>query len=398
MAQMKEKLGNSLYEIVHKKPEGTFSFFINIFLAMLEFLSYIYCALAWTKRSLYQYGLLKSHKLSCPVISLGNITLGGTGKTPTAKKLAYLIRDMGFKTAVLNRGYKASFKGEAALVSDGEKIYMDVCEAGDEAYLLAKSMPGVMVIIGADRAAAGEFAIKKHGAEVIIIDDGYQHWKLKRDMDIVLIDALNPFGNRHTLPRGTLREPLSSLNRADVFLLTKTNQAAKDIKDAIRDELFEYNKKALIVNSSHAAGEFIEIEEWLKLSNGGKKQKETLEEKEPVDFTSDKLIAFSALGNPASFEQTLNSLGVKTAEFICYQDHHKYTSAEMFHVQQKAVAINAKALVTTEKDAVKIPEEFLQNKEMPLYVLPIEVVFHEGYEELVDVIKNMLKNKNMGEN
>jgi tetraacyldisaccharide 4'-kinase len=382
---------------VHDKPESGFSFFRSIFLAALKFLSYIYCVLAWTKRSLYQYGLLKNYKLSCPVISLGNITLGGTGKTPTAKKLAFLIRDMGFRVAVLNRGYKASYKGEAALVSDGEKTYMDVYQAGDEAYLLAKSMPGVMVIIGANRGLAGQFAIEKHGAQVIIIDDGYQHWRLKRDMDIVLIDTLNPFGNRHPLPRGTLREPLACLERADVFLLTKANQSAKTIQNAIKEELEKHNKNALIVTSSHSPECFINIEEWLKQSNHTPHSTLHTSLKAPFDLKNDKVIAFSALGNPTSFEQTLNSLEIKTVEFICYQDHHKYTIDEMLQMAQMAVDTDAKALVTTEKDAVKIPEEFLKNKKIPIYVLPIEIVFHDGYEKLTDAIVNMLRLKSIGE-
>ncbi|MDR1701651.1 MAG: tetraacyldisaccharide 4'-kinase [Sporomusaceae bacterium] len=383
MLQVKEKIGNYLYGLVYSEKDTTFSFLRSMILVLLAGLSVVYALLAGLKRSLYQYGVLKSYRLSRPVISLGNITLGGTGKTPAAKNLALFIRDQGFKVAVLNRGYRASFQGDAALVSDGEKTYLPVSECGDEAYLLAQTLPGVMVVIGKNRAVAGQFAIEKHGAEVLIIDDGYQHWRLKRDLDIVLIDTLDPFGNKYTLPRGILREPLACLDRADIFLLTKTNQSSAQKQDIICWELRKYNQTAAIVKSSHAPGSFTNLNAWLL--KGGEKEN-------TVSLDNTAVVAFSALGNPASFEQTLNSLGVKTAAFICYPDHHYYTIDEMLDLAQKAAVLNAAALVTTEKDAVKIPAAFLAATSLPVYVLPLDIVFQDGRQELYNAVSQILQN------
>ncbi|MBO4780306.1 MAG: tetraacyldisaccharide 4'-kinase, partial [Selenomonadaceae bacterium] len=169
----------------------------------------------------YDLGFSGKERLNCFVISLGNITVGGTGKTPTAQRLAKEIRDMGYRVVILNRGYRAKFYGEVGIVSDGESLKMDAAEAGDEAYMLAKHLPNVPVLIGARRAVSGQYAIEKFGAEVVILDDGYQHWQVIRDLDILLIDAVSVFGNGHLLPRGTLRESMSHISRADVCLMTK---------------------------------------------------------------------------------------------------------------------------------------------------------------------------------
>ncbi len=203
-----------LYQLVHGEKRGVTAV---ILLGMLRFMSFVYGLGVWIKLSLYKFGILDQHKLPCRVISLGNITVGGTGKTPTAQRLAAIIRDLGFRVVILNRGYRSGWRGQVGLVSDGRRIYMSVSEAGDEAYLLAKNLPGVAVVIGKNRTITGDYAVKNLKAEVIILDDGYQHWQLARDLDIVLIDTLNVFGNNFLLPRGTLREPLAHLDRAEPY-------------------------------------------------------------------------------------------------------------------------------------------------------------------------------------
>jgi tetraacyldisaccharide 4'-kinase len=377
--RQREEVQLYLYRLVHGEEPGILA---NFLLGVLQLFSILYGWAVLFKLGLYKYGILKQHKLSCHVISLGNITVGGTGKTPTAQRLATIIRDMGYRVVILNRGYRAGWKGQVGLVSDGKKIYMTGTEAGDEAYLLAKSLPGVSVVIGRNRIITGEYAVNQLKADVIILDDGYQHWQLARDLDIVLIDSLNMFGNNFMLPRGTLREPLGNLARAQVFLLTKVDQSTHDARDVIHGTLERYNGKALVVESIHKPRCFVEIEEWYK----GMSITDV-----PLEAVcNQKVIAFSAIGNPSSFEQTILDIGVAEVCGIRYADHHDYTMAEMQYIMQQAVDEKAYALVTTEKDAVKIPAEFIHSdRPLPLYVLSIAVHFTEGYEELMGLIKKI---------
>ncbi len=379
--RLRENIQTYLYGVVHGDRQGTFA---ALLLVLLRLLSSLYASGVNVKLSLYRIGVLRQHKLPCKVISLGNITVGGTGKTPTAQRLATLIRDMGYRVVILNRGYRAAWRGDVGLVSDGLKIYMTAAEAGDEAYLLAKSLPGIPVVIGRHRAISGEYAVKKLKADVIILDDAYQHWQLARDLDIVLIDALNQFGNNFLLPRGTLREPLTNLNRAHAFLLTKVDQTTDIVRDSIRDTLRENNDKALIVESIHRPRWFIEIESWYK---GVRDTGVTLDA-----IKGQSVAAISAIGNPMSFEQTITDIGVNVVDSLRYPDHHHYTMTEMQWAMEQAVEKGATALVTTEKDAVKIPSEFIHSdRPLPVYVLGIEVRFLDGYEEFMELIEKSLR-------
>jgi tetraacyldisaccharide 4'-kinase len=377
--RQREAMQIYLYKLVHGEKSGATATFL---LWLLRFMSFVYGIGVFVKLGLYKYGILRQHKLACRVISLGNITVGGTGKTPTALRLAAIIRDMGYRVVILNRGYRAAWRGSVGLVSDGRRIFMTVDEAGDEAYLLAKNLPGVAVVIGKNRTITGDYAVNNLKAEVIILDDGYQHWQLARDLDIVLIDTINVFGNNFLLPRGTLREPLTNLERADAVLLTKVDQSTDDARDAIRDTLALYNDRALIVESIHNPRNFIEIEDWYK---GVRPETVALEA-----IRGRRVLAFSAIGNPSSFEQTINDTGADVVDAVRFPDHHDYTMAEMQEVMQKAVDNEVCALVTTEKDAVKIPSEFIHSdRPLPLYVLGIEVKFTDGYEDLMEMIRQV---------
>lgn len=381
MNDQREALQVYLYKLVHGEKHG---FWADVLLGLLRLMSFIYGLGVQCKLAFYRWGILKRYKLPCKVISLGNITVGGTGKTPTAQRLAAFIRDQGYRVVILNRGYRADWKGQVGVVSDGRKIYMTVTEAGDEAYLLAKSLPGVPVVIGRNRAITGEYAVKHLNAEVIILDDAYQHWQLDRDLDIVLIDTINVFGNNFLLPRGTLREPLANLKRANAFLLTKIDQSTSNAREAIRNTLTKFNAQALVVESTHTPRCFIEIEEWYK---GVRPETVPLEA-----INGHSVLPFSAIGNPSSFEQTIIDLGGEVIDAVRYPDHHDYTMAEMQYIMQKAVDKNVRALITTDKDAVKIPSEFIHSdRPLPVYVLVIEVRFHDGYEELMEMIKDVAK-------
>lgn len=383
--RQREALQIYLYKLVHGEKPG---FLAALVLGVLYVFSLIYGLGVRVKLGFYKNGFKKQHKLDCTVISLGNITVGGTGKTPTAQQLASIIYDMGYKVVILNRGYRAGWKGDVGLVSDGRKIFMSVNEAGDEAYLLAKNLPGVPVVIGKDRAITGDYAVKQLKADVVILDDGYQHWKLARDLDIVLIDTRNVFGNNFMLPRGTLREPLANLARAHAYLLTKVDQSSHNARTSIRNVLARYNCVAPVVESIHNPRAFLEIQDWYK--KGLRCTKINLEA-----VRNKRVLAFSAIGNPSSFEQTVADTGVSSIEAVRFPDHHGYTMAEMQSIMQKAVDQGACALITTEKDAVKIPAEFIHSdRPLPVYILSIELDFVDGIEDFMALIKNVLKPRN----
>lgn len=365
-----------LYQLAHGPNTPFFGW---ILLGILRMFSYVYEFGVCCKLNLYKSGLLKQKKLDCCVISIGNITVGGTGKTPTAQKVAVIIKNMGYRVVILNRGYRSHWDQEMGVVSDGKKIFMTAYEAGDEAYLMAKTLPGVPVIIGKNRALTGQFAVDKMNAEVIIMDDGYQHWHLHRDLDVVLVDTFNMFGNGCLLPRGTLREPLTHLDRAGLFLLTKTDQSSHFSRQELRDTLDKYNGQAPIIESVHHPKNFVEIADWYKGIHENAKDLSELQGK--------KVMVFSAIGNPSSFEQTLSTIGIEIIEAIRYPDHHDYGMLEMQYINERAISKEVVAMVTTGKDAVKIPTEFIYfNREVPLYILNMDIMITEGREEFEKTI------------
>lgn len=381
-----ENIQTYLYQLVHGEVNGHLD---GLVISILYVFSFIYSQLLELKLLLYRLGLMKKYKLDCHVISLGNITVGGTGKTPTAQRLAASIRDMGYKVVILNRGYRAKWKGDIGVVSDGQKIHMTATEAGDEAFLLAKNLPGIPVLIGPDRAITGKYAVESLEAQVVILDDGYQHWRLKRDMDIVLVDAINVFGNNFMLPRGTLREPISHLDRADVCLLTKVDQAQKESIELIKQTVRQNNGKALIVGSIHSPKCFIEIADWYKDVPVKSIDVNQLKDK--------KVVAVSAIGNPASFEQTIHDIGAVLVESIRFPDHHDYTVEEMQEVIEKSGKQGVEAIIITAKDGVKIPDKIIMsNRPLPVYVLSIEVDFKDGADEFMALVESSLRESRKG--
>ena len=371
-------------DLVHSKEVDGFC--MHLIMAVLYVFSIIYVQLVNFKLMGYRLGWFRREKMDCFVISLGNVTVGGTGKTPTAQRLASDIRDMGYRVVILNRGYRAKWHGKIGIVSDGKRLHMSAAEAGDEAFMLAKHLPQVPVLIGAERAVTGRYAIEHFGAEVAILDDGYQHWQLERDMDILLVDAVNVFGNGYILPRGTLREPISHISRADVCLLTKVDQAAEGSREYIRDTVAKYNSKAQIVESIHQPRCFIPLSEWyVDIAGDG------------IDVSlmkGRKVMAVSAIGNPASFEQTLSDLDVVIIESLRYPDHHDYNMQEMGDILRQAERMGAEAIIITEKDAVKIPTEVMQaGWEIPVYVICVEVNFKTGAAEFKELLKERLVEK-----
>ena len=370
-----------IFHMAHAPERPWYAF---ILLGFLRGLSYLYGFGARVNLWLYEAGFLSRRKLNCCVISIGNITVGGTGKTPTAQRVAKMIKNLGYRVVILNRGYRSHWDKPLGVVSDGRKIFMTSYEAGDEAYLMAKMMPGVPVVIGKNRDVTGSYAVEKLNAEVIIMDDGYQHWQLERDLDIVLVDTLNLFGNGNLLPRGILREPLSHLNRADLFLFTKSDQSSQLTRSSLTENIRQYNTKAPIVESIHHAKEFVEIADWYK---GIQQNPLPLEE-----LKGKRVMVFSAIGNPSSFEQNVSGCGLDIVEAIRYPDHHDYGMLEMQYIGERASKLKADALITTGKDAVKIPTEFIYfNRDIPLYVMNMDIMITRNEESFDNLLKETVE-------
>lgn len=351
-------------------------------------------------------------RATAPVISVGNITAGGTGKTPMVRYICHYLEEQGLKPAVLSRGYKAANNEQSIIVSRRGQIEVSPAVSGDEANLLARGLGRTSVVIGRRRAQSAEVAVEQLGSDVLVLDDGFQHRQLHRDLDIVLIDAANPFGYGHVLPRGLLREPLEGLKRAQVILLTKTDQVPKDILFGIKQKLTTYAPNVPVFETIHKplgvltlgqweAGEILEAEQLEaaeipqaeQVEAAGMPQTEQIEDskisqiEQMEALKAHKLLAISGIGRPESFRATLNSLGFAPADSLDFGDHHDYTDDDLIKIYAKAFELGITALVTTEKDAVKLSQlSALKDLKLPVYVVPIGIEFVANEQEFQQLI------------
>lgn len=323
----------------------------RVLLFPLYLLSLLYALLIRVRSTLYNHGLLRSSALSCRVVSVGNITLGGTGKTPTVIRLAQLFQSRGLKTAVLSRGYRSQNPEPVAVVSGGEKILLTAREAGDEPLLLARALPGVPVIIGRKRVSAGRFALAQFSPDVILLDDGFQHLQLKRDADIVLVDQGFGFGNGCLIPRGILREPLTALKRADIFILTK--KMGENLPHAIEELLAAENPHAPVFSARYVIKGISTLDGTprgdLSLLNGK------------------RVLALAGIGNPRYFIHLLRTGGVPVTEELVFPDHHRYTARDAQGLAAHLGRVDC--IITTAKDACKMEDEGF--KHLPILVLEV---------------------------
>ncbi|MDI6736334.1 MAG: tetraacyldisaccharide 4'-kinase [bacterium] len=317
--------------IIREREKGN-----KLILSMLNFISCLYYLLVQLRLFFYKTKFLRQSQVPAKVISIGNITLGGTGKTPAIIEIANLFRDK--KLVVLSRGYKSRNENKMAVVSDGKQILLTVHESGDEPYLLSKRLPTVPIIIGQDRVKSAKYAIDNFGAEILILDDGFQYLPLKRDLDIVLIDGRNPYGNNNLFPAGILREPIKNLKRADIFIMTKIDQSLN--RTAIIADLKRVNPDALILESRHTPIKFISFDS---------------KEEYPLEFIKDiDILALSSIGDPESFEVILKKLTSRHFLHLTYPDHYNYTKKDVNKSIDCLQGISF--IVTTEKDMVRLRE------------------------------------------
>jgi len=327
---------------------------------VLSPLSTIYSAITRARLTAYQRAWLSTAKLPVPVISVGNLTTGGTGKTPLVEYVCQLLGTPGAsgsleRVCVLTRGYGRTNSSSQVVVSDGNKLLANANEAGDEPFLLAKNLLGVAAVIcNRDRFAAGNWAVANFATEVFVLDDGFQHLQLQRDLDIVTIDATNPWSNKSLLPYGRLREPVSSLSRAGCLVITRADQIEDclPIKQVI--EKFAPGKPIFTSRMTTAA---------IKTIAG-----------EVVDTLPGQIGAFCGIGNPESFFTQLRQQRLAPVFTRTFADHHHYTQTDLDRLTKEAESHDIQCLITTAKDAVKLTSLTLN---LPCYILEIEIVIDD---------------------
>jgi tetraacyldisaccharide 4'-kinase len=322
----------------------------------LQLLTPFYGLAIWNRNTAFNLGLRAIHSAEIPVVSLGNLTTGGTGKTPLAAFVARWFRQHHVRVAFLSRGYRAL-----------------AGEVNDEALVLDQLCPDVPHLQNPDRVESARIAHEELESQLVILDDGFQYRRLARDLDIALIDVLNPFGFGHLLPRGLLREPLSSLRRADLIVLTRVDQCSAEALREIRAQVARIGRQSACVEIAFRPQRLInahgQTADW-------------------ADFREQPVAAFCGIGNPAAFQQTLTEMGLPNPEFREFPDHHPYSRGDIEQLQSWSRALRPRAVLTTQKDLVKIGLSDLGG--IPLWAVEIGVEILAGADLLESELKRVL--------
>jgi tetraacyldisaccharide 4'-kinase len=368
--------------------ERRWGFRASLFRLFLWVLSQIYRLIVRWRLWWFETRLGSVHALGALVISVGNLTVGGTGKTPVVELFARELTRRGRKVAVLSRGYKsqpAPFpqslidrfrpmerRHPPRVVSDGRSLLLDSEMAGDEPFMLASNLKDVLVLVDRDRVKSGLHAIRKFGCDTLLLDDGLQFLRLKERLDIVLIDSEAPFANRFLLPRGLLREPPEQLRRAHIIFITKCD--GRDLSE-LRAEMRRYNAHAEFVECAHRPRHLEEIF--------------THEIRPLSDLKDLRVGAISGIARPESFEEGLKKLGVELIYSRRYADHHRFSEGEIAKMFERTRARGARAVITTEKDSVRFPR--LGKRPLPVYFLRVEIEIIRGHDAFDRCIAQMCR-------
>jgi len=314
------------------------------FASILQSIAFVYGGTVRLRRWLYQKSVLPTTILPCPVISVGNLTVGGTGKTPMVMHLAAMIGKMGLRAAIVSRGYKGNTYKRSTIVSDGDKLLCDVQQSGDEPYLMATLLSGTPVAVGKDRYAAGKMVIERFTPDLILLDDGFQHLRLHRDLNLLLMDARNPFGNSFVLPRGSLREPISAIAVTDAIVMTR----CREPEVAHLDPIVCMAHPKPIFRSDHRV-----VFRGMAQANRPLPQLTGLS-RVPASPKAINGFCFSGLANNDSFFNAMERVGVSVRGSMAFDDHHSYGEADIDHIVKAAVTSGADYLITTDKDFVRL--------------------------------------------
>jgi tetraacyldisaccharide 4'-kinase len=338
------------------------------------------------RRWLYNVRILRDKTLGVQVIAIGNLTVGGTGKTPVVEKFARELRDAGRNVAILSRGYRSKpppfhkwlinkfflreDQNPPRVVSDGKSLLLDSEMAGDEPYMLASNLRDVVVLVDKDRVKSGRYAIEKFGCDTLLLDDGFQYWHLRgRRHDVVLIDRQQPFGNEHLLPRGTLREPPSHLARAQTIFITKSDGNTTEL----RERISKLNSTAAVIECIHHP---LYLED---VFTGERKE---------LDYLAGKKIAsLSGIAQPEGFEQMLGKLGGELVYSKRFADHHRFTQQEILNTINRGKKRAATAIITTQKDAVRFPK--IDRRDLPFFFMRVEIKIVSGANDFQDCVRKI---------
>ncbi|MBU2522238.1 MAG: tetraacyldisaccharide 4'-kinase [Proteobacteria bacterium] len=350
------------------------------FESFLFILSLIYGSAVKIRGFFYDKGLLWPKKLPCVVISIGNITVGGTGKTPMTIYVANLVKRMGYKVVVISRGYKGLAEKTGGIVSDGKRMFMKADKSGDEPFMIANRLKNTPVVVGKNRFKAGIMAFNSFNPDVIVLDDAYQHLKLKRDIDLVLLDNKYPFGNNHLLPRGTLREPISSLMRSDAIILTRSDSPSGMEEESSLAKFKKYTCGKPIFKAIHTPKIYKII-----------KAKNIISDKISTHsfdlMRGQKVFAFSGIARNSDFRHVVEGLNCKLKGFTEFPDHHLYSNDDLSNLLQLLNKLKVDFVLTTEKDYVKIADRVT----WPVDLVVIGINISLGnYDNAFD---NFLKNR-----
>ncbi|HAT49039.1 MAG: tetraacyldisaccharide 4'-kinase [Nitrospirae bacterium] len=325
----------------------------------------------------YQRGYLTPWRADCPVIAVGNLTAGGTGKTPMVAWLGHYFLDRGIPLAIVSRGYRQRSASPITVVADGTRRILDAPEAADEAVLLAHELPGAVIVTGANRRRLIQYATQQLGCKLVIMDDGFQHLQIHRDWNLLLLDAQRPWGNGRILPGGTLRESLKAMGRADGILFTRAHVG---IDLTVAQETIRGTVPAMpMAQCRH------QPLHWIDAATG---------ERFPLDtLRHQKIMAFCGIANPESFRSTLTDLSIIPVDFKAFPDHHVITHAEMTQLETQARNHPVDFLVTTQKDWVKIPPNATT---LPLFVLAIGMQFSSVPPWLTERLESLVAASSSG--
>ncbi len=378
-----ETLETFILEVIFEERRGKRA---AIARALLFCLSKVFAVAVKFRRFLYNARILRDATLGVQVIAIGNLTVGGTGKTPVVEKFARELRDAGRNVAILSRGYRSKppplhksfldrilFRTESTpprVVSDGKSLLLDSEMAGDEPHMLASNLKDVVVLVDKDRVKSGRYAIEKFGCDTLLLDDGFQYWDLRgRRHDVVLIDRQQPFGNEQMLPRGTLREPASHLARAHTIFITKSDGNTAEL----RRRITALNPTAPIIECEHHPMYLEDV---------------FTGERKTLDFIKGRKVAsLSGIAQPESFEQSLVKLGSELVYSKRFADHHRFTQQEILNAINRGKKRQAEIIITTQKDAVRFPK--LDRRDLPILFMRVEIKIVSGADDFRDCVRKI---------
>lgn len=383
--EMGEHIEQYFIELLQEKRYGPWDMLIT---GLLFLCSRVYRNLVQLRLWMFENRVIRNRAIGCLVVSIGNLTCGGTGKTPVVEIFAKTLSRKGRKVAVLSRGYRSrdrslfdklrkKFSSEKKvvpprIVSDGKNLLLNSMTAGDEPYMLASNLPSVCVLVDKDRIKSGLYAVQEFHADTLVLDDGFQYLDLKAHINILLVDSTAPFDNHHVLPRGLLREPIKNIRRADYIFLTKSDGSPR--LRHLKHFLHQHNRRAEIIECCHRPKYLEDV-----YDRGKRFPLSALQGK--------KTASLSAIANPASFNAFLLQNGAELVLKRHYADHHRYRQQEMIDFINDAKNAGAELILTTEKDAVRMPG--LNRRDLPLLFLRIEIDILSGQENFDQCISRI---------